>query len=481
MAFDEDILAEPIPSNYRLIGIPEYYGMTDLALHLRRFQTAALLYQYSDKLKCRKISFTLYNVRQGDDESLRDYVHKFIAAVLEIPGAHKEVLANSFVNGLTEGPFLATLVTDPIKNNDELLAWVGKFINLEEMGPTKPKSDKFCQFHNDYGHDTDECAYLRNEIEKLIKKGYHKEFVANHGLAPHLGSALPPVPPRKEAILDSQAHQRKGVIHIISDGPTIGDSNKARRAHSRQGVAKIPKLEVNVIEPISTAPVIQFSSADLERLDCPHQDALVITATIANYDVARVFVDCGSLVDILFLKAFQQMDLGPIKMEPVQTALENPSSHMFPLTLRKGTDAKTRMVRFLIVDTPFAYNVILGKPMLNLFQAVPSIYHQKIKYLVEGRVGKVRGDQYISRRCYVEAVKVFDDNRGSTPVRKADQELEEGELAIQTEPAGELLNVELISRRDDTVTRIGRYLLKERLEKFVCFLGSNKDIFAFSV
>ncbi|KAL0458684.1 UNVERIFIED_CONTAM: hypothetical protein Slati_0495600 [Sesamum latifolium] len=34
--------------------------------------------------------------------------------------------------------------------------------------PLRPKSDKFCRFHNDYGHTTEECRHLKNEIERLI-------------------------------------------------------------------------------------------------------------------------------------------------------------------------------------------------------------------------------------------------------------------------------------------------------------------------
>jgi len=90
------------------------------------------MHQFNSSKRFRKTSFTLYNVRQGDDESLREYVRRFTATVLEVPGAHKEVLANSFVNGLTEGPFFATLVTDPVEDYDELLARAEKFINLEE-------------------------------------------------------------------------------------------------------------------------------------------------------------------------------------------------------------------------------------------------------------------------------------------------------------------------------------------------------------
>ncbi|KAL0313321.1 UNVERIFIED_CONTAM: hypothetical protein Sradi_5731400 [Sesamum radiatum] len=43
--------------------------------------------------------------------------------------------------------------------------------------PQRPKSDKFCHFHNDYGHTTEECRHLKNEIERLIQNGYLQEYV----------------------------------------------------------------------------------------------------------------------------------------------------------------------------------------------------------------------------------------------------------------------------------------------------------------
>ncbi|KAL0455752.1 UNVERIFIED_CONTAM: hypothetical protein Slati_0914400 [Sesamum latifolium] len=43
--------------------------------------------------------------------------------------------------------------------------------------PQRPKSDKFCRFHNDYGHTTEKCRHLKNEIERLIQNGYLQEYV----------------------------------------------------------------------------------------------------------------------------------------------------------------------------------------------------------------------------------------------------------------------------------------------------------------
>ncbi|KAL0444139.1 UNVERIFIED_CONTAM: hypothetical protein Slati_2136600 [Sesamum latifolium] len=44
-------------------------------------------------------------------------------------------------------------------------------------GPRQPKSDKFCLFHNDYGHTIKECKHLKGEIEQLIQYGYLQEYV----------------------------------------------------------------------------------------------------------------------------------------------------------------------------------------------------------------------------------------------------------------------------------------------------------------
>ncbi|KAL0378835.1 UNVERIFIED_CONTAM: hypothetical protein Sradi_3189000 [Sesamum radiatum] len=44
--------------------------------------------------------------------------------------------------------------------------------------PQRPKSDKFCCFHNDYGHTTEECRLLKNEIKRLIQNGTCKNIYA---------------------------------------------------------------------------------------------------------------------------------------------------------------------------------------------------------------------------------------------------------------------------------------------------------------
>ncbi|KAL0285278.1 UNVERIFIED_CONTAM: hypothetical protein Scaly_2824000 [Sesamum calycinum] len=75
-----------------------------------------------------------------------------------------------------------------------------------------------------------------------------------------------------------------------------------------------------------------------------------------------------------------------------------------PLTLGTVSTRRTCLLKFLVVDTPSAYNAILGRPTLNTFQAIMSTYHMKIKFHTIGGVGEVQGDPLQSRKCYVEVV-----------------------------------------------------------------------------
>ena len=55
--------------------------------------------------------------------------------------------------------------------------------------------------------------------------------------------------------------------------------------------------------------VIGFSKEDVRRLHHPHDDALVVSIRVGDYNVHRMLVDNGSSTDILYYLAFQQMGI----------------------------------------------------------------------------------------------------------------------------------------------------------------------------
>ena len=157
---------------------------------------------------------------------------------------------------------------------------------------------------------------------------YLRRYIASEGQ----DQAQPP-PPRQPT--PTQHQQRLGEIHVISRGfAGGGESSSARKAHLRsirsgevmevQAVSKLPRLDT----------AITFSDSDLEGCQHPHDDTFMIRAVVANKIIHRVLVDNGSLVDIIFASAFDQMGIKREKLEPVSTHLRGFSGEkVLPLGL----------------------------------------------------------------------------------------------------------------------------------------------------
>ena len=192
-----------------------------------------------------------------------------------------------------------------------------------------------------------------------------------------------------------------------------GESSSTRKAH----LCSIRSREVMEVQAVSKLPrldtAITFSDSDLEGCQHPHDDPLVIKAVVANKTIHRVLVDNKSSAEIIFASDFDKMGIEREKLEPTSTHLRGFSgekvlplgSIQLVLTLGDPLCKETTTIRFLIVDAPSSYNVLLGRPSLNAIKAIPSAYHMVIKFPTANGVGMVRGDQRMARECYTTSMK----------------------------------------------------------------------------
>ncbi|RZS25635.1 hypothetical protein BHM03_00058860 [Ensete ventricosum] len=147
---------------------------------------------------------------------------------------------------------------------------------------------RYCRFHQDYDHDTEECNDLRNQIEYLIRQGHLHRFIRDQRASEERPRRDRNPSPRPDRPIEKQ-------IDVIIDGLTSGrDSSLARKAYAQSAIEKRPRR--------SQDPEITFGDGDNTYPD--HDDALVILAQIANARVKRVMVDTGSYADILYFSAF---------------------------------------------------------------------------------------------------------------------------------------------------------------------------------
>ena len=107
---------------------------------------------------------------------------------------------------------------------------------------------------------------------------------------------------------------------IVGGTTTTGSSKKARKTYLRmvqnvQLTGFVPKIAWR------ESPIIGFLKEDARRLHHPHDDALVISIRVGDYNMHRMLVDNGSSANILYYPVFQQMGIGRERLIQTNTSL----------------------------------------------------------------------------------------------------------------------------------------------------------------
>lgn len=292
---------------------------------------------------------------------------------------------------------------------------------------------------------------------------------------------------------------------MIHGGMAGENTQRVRRARVRglellQDMIRLEddRDELEELQVIGHGPPIIFSPVDEIGVQHPYIDALMIIAVVTNFDVAHIFIDIGSSVDVIYYDCLRRFNIG-FEIKLVDTtiigftgaALAPLGQVSLPVSMGDYPAITTGSVYFLVIDAPSVYNVILGRPSLNRFQAVVSMFHIKIKFPVNELIGEVRGEQLGARRSYVEALRYRpridqvnlqedwqvqcprDDVLGREDLVEPD--MKEAQHVLSTE---ELLTVELDLERMGKTTRIGSQLDEEQSRRMIGFLRDNADVFA---
>ena len=69
------------------------------------------------------------------------------------------------------------------------------------------------------------------------------------------------------------------------------------------------------------SPTVRFLEEDARRFHHPHDDALVVSIRIEDYNMHRVLIDNESSADILYYPALQQMGINRERLVPTNAPL----------------------------------------------------------------------------------------------------------------------------------------------------------------
>ena len=313
---------------------------------------------------------------------------------------------------------------------------------------------------------------LKEQVETLIRQGKLQKYVS------HPTSTRPTKPPTQKEQTEISRPGPIGEIRTIIGRPASGGTSHASRKTYARQVHNIMVVQRPPKNARLDDQVISFSEEDARGTHQPHDDAPVVTLNIASFTTRQVMIDNGSLADILYFLAYQQMKLDKDKLQPMDALLVGFIGDkvcpvgIITLPITVGTYPKTvsKTVDFLIVNCPSAYNVTIGRLTLNRLRAVTSTYHFLIKFPTEHGIGEVRGDQIAVRECYLASLGSEGQNHTMT--------IEERKTLVK--PSEELDTIGLKDGHPEQTTKIKTSLPTQIKESLIQFLKSNKEVFVWS-
>ncbi|GJR12087.1 reverse transcriptase domain-containing protein [Tanacetum coccineum] len=237
--------------------------------------------------------------------------------------------------------------------------------------PEKRNMNKFCDYHQDRGHNTNESYHLKKQIE---------EAVDSRRLA-HL-------------VKDIRQGGQK------SKGSAKGKEKVINMVRS-QGYRKRPYEKVkHWMDNAITFP----SVPRYQLMNCP----VVVVVMIEGFRVRRIHVDGDSSSEVMYEHCFRNLSYRTrSRLRESRIPLVGFSGEVsYPigvidLEVTMGECGKTRTVimEFAVVKSPSPYNALLGRTGMRSLGAVASIIHSMMKFPTSNGIATISTTRENLREC----------------------------------------------------------------------------------
>ncbi|XP_057733872.1 uncharacterized protein LOC130949061 [Arachis stenosperma] len=357
---------------------------------------------------------------------------------------------------------------------------------------------KYCTFHQKYGHTTHDCVVAKDLLERLAQQGHLDKYIGGHiqrrSTPPTSNESTEQQHRGKENASSSQYEKPRGIINCISGGYASGGSLSSARKRSFRAICLVngPQREA---QHATQLPKVTFTHADFDSSIQNLDDPVVITLQLGDLLVRKVLLDPGSSADVLFYSTFQKMKLSDNILQTTGGDHVSFSGERVPvlgsvllkITLGEHPLSKTCDIQYLVVDCFSPYNLILGRPFLNKFDAIVSTVHICVKFpLQDDHVITIHGDHKEVCQCYNIIIKLPD--RSKPQVNNVHLATSSSALA-DLDPRANFLERPTPSRElqklyfntdPNKFTYIGTSISTGELQAITTFLQEQVDLFAWT-
>uniref|UniRef100_A0A2N9G037 Integrase catalytic domain-containing protein n=1 Tax=Fagus sylvatica TaxID=28930 RepID=A0A2N9G037_FAGSY len=436
--------------------------------------------QWSKRQRKPKEVDSLMALIMKPGESLKSYSARYWKTYNEINLCEEDLAVRQFKFGLPIGcKIRQSLTKKPPLNMTDLMSRIEQHVRVEEDGlqPQKqpnnnisalkksgqPETSKtsltlfgrprwletrsfreskpYFAYHREKGHLTENCRNYKGFLEELVRNGHLRQFVDDTKHQQQQDHA--PKPKVPIGIID--------VIHSHARADNLR-AETWTTAHLREvfqvceGATPAPKR----LRKETTEEII-FIDRDLERVQLPHSDALVVTMQIGNFDIKRILINPGSSAEIMYDSLFKGLGLGHEDLDrKVDPLYEFSGESIMPIgrvTVKVHAGTISSPTEFWVLNSYSPYNAILGKPWLPKMRDVPSTLHQRLRFPTSERIMEIRGDQD----------REESDDR--LPQKKCAEELVKHQLSASNQEKYFLLGASLPpEQRDGLITLLLEYI-----------------------
>ncbi|XP_015959532.1 uncharacterized protein LOC107483427 [Arachis duranensis] len=482
----------------------------------------------------------LNTIKQGQNESLKDYMTRFTKVAISIPNLHPEVHLHAIKSGLRPGKFQETIALAKPKTLAKFCEKAKGQIDIEELRQAQ-KSDKthfrdddkfntkrediikeilnsklikpprkagtyqdaknvdkskYCAFHQKHGHTTYDYVVAKDLLERLARQGHLDKYTGGHMHKRPTTNDLPEQPHRgKEKAIPSTYERPRGIINCISGGYASGGHSNSARKRLYRAICLVdsPGVGTEINTPL---PQVTFTHADFNSNIQNLDDPVVITLQLGDLLVKKVLLDLGSSTDVLVYSTFQKMKLSNNILQSTGGDLVGFLGERVPIigsvwlytTLGEHPLSKTCDIQYLVVDCLSPYNLILGRPFLNKFGAIVSTFHLCVKFsLQDDHVVTIHGDHKEARQCYNISMKL--QNHSQHQINNVDININNNSALADLDPRADFRerpspsdDLQKVYFTDDPnkFTFVGKLVNGKEMEAITTFLQQQADLFAWT-
>ena len=165
---------------------------------------------------------------------------------------------------------------------------------------------------------------------------------------------------------EKNLEREQPTIWVIVGRLTLaGDSNRARKNYGRYTLTNKEvffNLPIAKKAKVRQVPIM-WTNDDEEGVLYPHEDALIMKATVAGKEFQWIFVDTSGPVGILFKSTLDEMRIADLKLEQTNISLKGFGGGRLtpmgiielPITVGSKPFEKIMMLDFVVVEDKSPY------------------------------------------------------------------------------------------------------------------------------